>query len=171
MPQRFFSPINKNQEQDVVNLIKWVDEKFGRLDVLVPNAAVSTFVGPTLDTSLSQFDKMYQTNVKGTFHLIKEALPLLQVYFIYLFQKTPKSNVVVISSYVGYELEPGIGLYAITKTSLIALVKLLSKELMPDGIRINSIAPVLFGILIIIQGLIKTKFSSLLWKENEQETI
>jgi len=47
-------------------------------------------------------------------------------------------------------LEPGIGLYAITKTSLIALVKLLSKELMPDGIRINSIAPVLFGILIII---------------------
>ena len=49
----------------------------------------------------------------------------------------------IISSYAGYELEVGIGFYAVTKTTLIALAKLLSKELRHENIRVNCIAPVI----------------------------
>lgn len=58
-----------------------IEKKYGRIDVLVPNAAVSTHVGPTLDMNATQFDKMFDVNIKGTFLLIKEALPLLQVTY------------------------------------------------------------------------------------------
>lgn len=47
------------------------------------------------------------------------------------------------ASFAGYELEPGLGFYSVTKTTLIALSKVLSKELMGDKIRVNCIAPVL----------------------------
>jgi dehydrogenase/reductase SDR family protein 4 len=92
----------------------------------VPNAAVSTHVGMTLEMTALQFDKMFDVNVRGPFLLIKEALPLLQVPHILVNQKTKNSNVVIISSISGYELEPGLW---VTKTSLIALIKFLSKEL------------------------------------------
>ena len=48
----------------------------------------------------------------------------------------------IMASYAGYELEPGLGFYSVTKTALIALTKVLSKELMGDNIRVNAIAPV-----------------------------
>jgi dehydrogenase/reductase SDR family protein 4 len=115
----------------------------------VPNAAVSTHVGMTLDMTALQFDKMFDVNVRGPFLLIKEALPLLQVPLIQVNQKTKNSNVVIISSIGGYELEPGLGFYSVTKTSLIALTKVLSKELIGDNIRVNAIAPVPTNCLII----------------------
>ena len=49
---------------------------------------------------------------------------------------------VIIASYAGYELEPGIGIYSVTKTALIALTKLLSREFADDNVRINCVAPV-----------------------------
>jgi dehydrogenase/reductase SDR family protein 4 len=66
-----------------------------------------------------------------------------------------------LSSYTAYEPSALIGHYAITKTALVALTKLLAKELMDEGIRVNAIAP----------GLIKTKFSSVLWEKDEEESI
>lgn len=59
----------------------------------------------------------------------------------------------IVSSYVAYDPSSVIGHYSITKTALVALTKILSKELLDDEIRVNCICP----------GLIKTKFSSGLW--------
>ena len=64
----------------------------------------------------------------------------------------------ILSSYTAYEPTALIGHYAITKTALVALTKLLARELVDEDIRVNAIAP----------GLIKTKFSSLLWERDEQ---
>ena len=91
---------------------------------------------------------MWDINFTSTFLLIQEALPHLR--------KQKDSGIVILSSYTAYERPALIGHYAITKTALIALTKLLAKELMDDNIRVNAIAP----------GLIKTKFSSLLWEQD-----
>lgn len=65
--------------EDIKKLVKFVADKFGRLDVLVPNAAVSTHVGHSIDMAPEQFDKLFEINLRGVFFLIKEAHALLEV--------------------------------------------------------------------------------------------
>jgi len=97
------------------------------------------------------FDKLWDLNVKSTFFLVKEALPLLQ-------KAGPGSNILLVSSVAGTNPNFTLGVYGMTKAALDNMVKWLSKELMDDGIRVNGIAP----------GLIMTDFSGLLWKENKE---
>ena len=69
------------------------------------------------------------------------------------------ANILIMSSNSGYMLESKpIGFYAMTKTMLISLMKVLSRELHNEHIRVNAIAP----------GIIKTKFSEALWKGDEK---
>lgn len=88
-------------------------------------------------------------NVKATFFLIKEAIPYLE--------KQKNSSIVVVSSIAAYSPFELIGAYSISKTTLLGITKALSDPLAKKGIRINGIAP----------GVIKTKFSQLLWENNE----
>ena len=67
------------------------------------------------------------------------------------------ATICVITSVAGSNPSSSIGVYAMTKAALDNMVKMLSKELMPDGIRICGIAP----------GLIKTEFSGPLWSNSE----
>ncbi len=92
---------------------------------------------------------MWDINFKSTFFLVQEALPHLR--------KQKGSSIVILASYAAYDLPPLIGHYAITKTALVALTKLLAKQLLDDQIRVNCVCP----------GLIKTKFSSSLWANGE----
>lgn len=117
----------------------------------MPNAAVSTHFGSFLDTDEKQMDKMFEVNVKGVFTLIKEAFPHME--------KRKGSNIVIISSYVAYNPNSTIGFYSITKTMLVAMNKILGRELSKIPVRVNCVAP----------GLIKTKFSSPLWEGREKE--
>jgi len=142
-------PANVGTKEDQEKLFKFVKDNFGRLDVLVLNAAVSLHMGATLDTKEEQFDKMFQVNVKSVFMLVKAFHPYLKA--------TKDSNIMIITSYAGYDLSTTIGIYSVTKTALIGLIKLLAKELYDDKIRVNGIAP----------GLIKTKLSAPLWKNQE----
>lgn len=127
-------------------------EKYGRIDYLVTNAAVSTHMGGFFDAEEKAIMKMWEINFLATFLLIKETVPHLA--------KNPGSSIVVVSSYTGYEFSKLIGHYAITKTALLGLTKLLGYELQSEGIRINGVAP----------GLIKTEFSKELWKHDEKKS-
>ena len=80
---------------------------------------------------------MFEVNVKSSFFLIKEAMPLL---------KENHSKIVIISSSAAFELSTALGVYGMTKTTLIAMTKVLSKELSSRGIRVNAVTP----------GIIKT---------------
>jgi len=90
---------------------------------------------------------MLEINYKSTFFLIQEALPYLQ---------KQKGSIVILSSITAYEPSSLIGHYAVTKTALVAMTKILAKELLRDEIRVNCVCP----------GLIKTKFSSLIWSRD-----
>lgn len=140
------------KKEDRENLIQKTLEKYGRIDYFVANAAVSTHMGSFFEANEKQVMKMWEINYLATFMFIKEVVPHLA--------KQPDSAIVVLSSYTGYELSNMIGHYAVTKTALLGLVKLLAAELQEQGIRVNGVAP----------GLIKTEFSKELWKHGEKES-
>lgn len=133
---------------DRTRLIDETISKYGGIDILVSNAATNPVFGPIFDIDESQWDKIFETNVKATFFLIKQTLPHLQ--------KRKDSSILIIGSIAGYTPFPLIGAYSISKTSLIGMTKAIAPECADMGIRVNSIAP----------GIIKTNFSRALW-ENE----
>lgn len=111
-----------------------IAKKFGRVDVLVANIAASLHVGKALDIEERAFDKMFEVNVKSTFFLIKEYYDLLKA-------AKGGASVLIVSSTAGYSPPPMIGVYGVTKTALLGMVKLLGNELKEDKIRVNGIAP------------------------------
>lgn len=130
---------------DRARLLSHALQQGGKIHALVLNAATSTSYGPILDTTESQWDKMFDVNVKSTFMTIKLFAPHLM----------PKnSSIILVSSIAAYNALAGAGAYSITKTALLGLCKVLAVELGARGIRVNAVAP----------GIIKTKFSQGLWE-------
>lgn len=136
-------------KEERAKLIAHIASKYGKIDVLVPNAAVSTHFGSQFEINEKAYDKLWDLNVKSTFFLIKESLPLLK--------KAGKgANVCIVSSVTGKNPSWTIGVYGSTKAALDNMVIWMAHELMSDGIRVTGISP----------GLIATEFSGPLWKEN-----
>lgn len=126
-----------------------VKEHFGRVDILVNNAATNPVFGPSMFTEESAFDKIFAVNVKGPFFFAKALLPL--------FQEQGGGVIVNVASTAGITPMMGLGVYSLSKAALIALGKMLSSEWAPFNVRVNNVAP----------GLIKTKFSQALWGSEE----
>lgn len=125
---------NFGKKEDRLKVREEIAKKFGRVDVLVANIAASLHVGKSLSVEERAFDKMFDVNVKSTFFVIKEYHELLKA------AKT-QASVLIVSSIGGYDPANLIGIYGITKTTLLGMVKLLGYELKDDNIRVNGIAP------------------------------
>jgi dehydrogenase/reductase SDR family member 4 len=128
----------------VHNMVREVDKKFGGLDIIVNNAAINPVFGPVVDTDMNVFDKIMDVNVKGPLELCKLAYPIMK--------KRGGGSIINISSIEGLTPGLGLGLYSISKATLIAMTKVLAREWGVDSIRANVICP----------GLVKTKFSEAL---------
>ncbi|EFN70584.1 Dehydrogenase/reductase SDR family member 4 [Camponotus floridanus] len=139
--------------EDRKNLFEKTKAYFGGLDILVSNAAVNPTLDLVLENAEEVWDKIFDINVKSTFLLIKDSLPLLKC------SKSP--SIIIISSIAGYNPFSLLGIYSISKTALLSLTKITATELAPDGIRVNCIAP----------GIIKTKFSEPLYKSEESHDV
>ncbi len=135
--------------QQVEQLVEKTIATFGRLDVVVNNAATNPIFGPAVEAGLEAFDKIMDVNVKGPFYLCKLAYPHMKA--------AGSGSVINISSVEGITPGFGLGLYSVSKSSLIMLTKALAKEWGADNIRVNAICP----------GLIKTKFSEALWSNDK----
>ncbi|KAJ8946456.1 hypothetical protein NQ318_014444 [Aromia moschata] len=125
--------------------------KIGGLDILVSNAAVNPEVGGVLDCSESSWDKIFDVNVKSSYLLAKEALPLLRL--------SKAGRIVFISSIGGFQPFNLLGAYSVSKTALFGLTKAAAVQLGSENITVNSIAP----------GIIRTKFSSALTSNEDAE--
>ncbi len=126
------------------NLVKLAFEHYGRIDILVNNAATNPVFGP-LEDSVDAMDKIMQINVKAPLELAKFALPYLKAQ--------SNSAIINISSVEAFIATEGLGCYSVSKAALNMLTKSMAKEWGKYGIRANAICP----------GLIKTKFSEALW--------
>jgi NAD(P)-dependent dehydrogenase (short-subunit alcohol dehydrogenase family) len=105
---------------------------FGRLDVVVNNAAVIRN-GPFADFTLDQFDRHVAVNLRAPFFLTQAALPALR--------NAEAGAVVNVSSSVGSIVKPGTTLYSVTKAGLEYLTRANAYEFAQWGIRVNCIAP------------------------------
>jgi NAD(P)-dependent dehydrogenase (short-subunit alcohol dehydrogenase family) len=135
--------------EDLKQIFEKTIAAYGRLDILVNNAATNPVYGPIEATDSTVFDKIMSVNVKAPFELSKLAMPIMA--------KNGGGSIINISSIGGVRPETGLGIYSVSKAALISLTSALAKEWGQHEIRVNVICP----------GLIKTKFSKALW-ENEK---
>ncbi len=133
----------------MTTLVEQTIKIYGGIDILVNNAAANPVFGAVMDTDSGAYDKIMQVNVKGPFELTR------------LVQKSMAArgggSIINISSIGGLSPEPMVGIYSVSKAALISLTKVVAKELGSQNIRANAICP----------GLIKTKFSEALWKNEK----
>eukprot|EP01025_Chloroclados_australasicus_P013845 TRINITY_DN16479_c0_g1_i1.p2 TRINITY_DN16479_c0_g1~~TRINITY_DN16479_c0_g1_i1.p2 ORF type:complete len:256 (-),score=19.43 TRINITY_DN16479_c0_g1_i1:889-1656(-) len=134
------------------NLIRFATETFGKIDILVSNAAVNPQLGGILDVPERVIDKVIDVNIKSAIMLVREAVP---------YMSDTGANIVFISSVAGYDAFEHLGVYSVSKTALLGLTKTLAKELSSQGIRVNCVAP----------GTIPTKLSNALTQDNVREEV
>lgn len=121
-----------------------IREQFGRLDILVNNAATNPYFGHVLDTDLGAFQKTVDVNIRGYFFASVEAGKMMKEQGGGVICNTASINGV----------KPGLaqGIYSITKAAVINMTQTFAKECGPMGIRCNALLP----------GLTDTKFASAL---------
>ncbi len=135
--------------EQMQNLIRQVDERCGRLDILVNNAATNPHYGHVKDTPLPAIDKTIEVNLRGYMVMSQLAVALMQ--------RQGGGAIVNIASINGLHPGAGQGIYSITKAAVINMTQSFAKECAAFGIRCNAVLP----------GLTRTKFASAL-TENEQ---
>lgn len=127
--------------EDVERLFARIKTDFGRLDIVVNNAATNPYFGPFLEAEESFFDKTFEVNVKGYFFVAQRAARMMA---------TQDGGVIInIASIEGLSPSPMMGIYAMTKAAVIMLTKVIARELGGANIRCNCICP----------GLTETRFS------------
>ena len=122
-------------------------KEFGRIDILVNNAATNVGQAPCLEVDEGQFDKMIEINLKSAFRLIRLIAPGMC--------ERGAGSIINISSVSGLRPQYEGMLYSMTKAALIMMTQSYALELGPQGVRVNAIAP----------GLIETALSEYYWKD------
>ena len=130
-------------------LMERISSEFGKLDILVNNAATNPYFGHVLDTEPGMIDKTLQVNIKGYFELSQMAGQLM---------KRQKSGAIVNTASIN-GIKPGWyqGIYSVTKAAVINMTQSFAKECGPLGIRVNAVLP----------GLTETKFASALTQNED----
>ncbi len=123
-------------------IIDHIKSKYGKLDILVNNAAANPYFGPILDTDLGAYQKTVDVNIRGYFFMSVAAGKIMR--------ENGGGSIINIASING--MEPGYwqGVYSISKAAIINMTQAFAKECAADKIRVNAIAP----------GLTDTKFAS-----------
>lgn len=121
-----------SSESDVTALMDTVRERFGRLDVLVNNAAVE-FEATIEHTSVEDWDRVMAINVRGPFLTAKHALPLLRA--------AGGGSIVNIASVDGFWAEPHLAVYNTSKGAVQAFTRALAIDHGRENIRANAICP------------------------------
>ena len=112
--------------------VKTAFDQIGDVDILICNAGICQY-GLMSMTSESQWDRIFDVNVKGIYHCVNAAMPA--------FLRKQSGCVITVSSMWGQVGASCEAAYSATKGAVIALTKALAKELGPSGIRVNCVAP------------------------------
>ena len=131
-------------------LVDRTEREVGPVDVLVNNSATNIGQGPSLDTDVGQFDKIFEINVKSAYQLVHRVVPGMR--------ERGGGSIINITSISGLKPQAGGMLYSFTKAGLTMMTRSWAREFGPWNIRVNGIAP----------GLIKTDFSTYFWADDER---
>lgn len=144
-------PANISSKADLQNLVDRTRAAFGKVDILVCNAATNPSFGPQLDLSDDAFRKILENNILSNQWLVQMVAPEM---------RARKDGAVIFLASVGaFRGSTVIGGYNVSKAADTQMARNLAQELGPDNIRVNCLAP----------GLVKTDFARALWDTPEGE--
>lgn len=123
-------------------------DTWGKVDILVNNAATNPHFGPVLEAEDSLWQKTIEVNLMGNVWLCQQVIPKMR--------DNGSGSIINVASIAG--IRPGMlqGIYSMTKAAVISLTQTLAMEHGKDGIRVNAIAP----------GLVQTRFARALWEND-----
>ncbi|MBL0729974.1 SDR family oxidoreductase [Piscinibacter sp. HJYY11] len=142
-------PANISSKADLQHLVEETNKQFGKIDIVVCNAASNPYYGPLAGIEDDQFRKILENNVIANHWLINFAAPQMI--------ERKDGAIIIVSSIGGLRGSPVIGAYNISKAADFQLARNLAVEYGPSNVRVNCIAP----------GLIKTDFAKALWDNPE----
>jgi len=130
-------------------LFEQVMNAYGRVDILVNNAAANPYFGSVLEVPEGAYDKTFEVNTKGYFFMAQKAAKIMA--------EQKKGSIVNIASVAGLRASPFQAIYGMTKAAVIMMTKAFAKELGPAGVLCNAICP----------GLTETHFAKVLIETEE----
>ena len=140
-------PCNISYKDQLKTLVTETQKIYGKIDILVCNAAVNPHFGSALDIPDSAFEKVMDVNIKANHWLIQMVAPEMI--------KNEGGSIIIVSSIGGMRGSETLGSYCISKAADMQMARNLAMELGPHKIRVNCIAP----------GLVKTDFARALWED------
>ena len=153
----FAQPCNVSRKEELQALVDATLARWGRIDVVVANAATNPYYGPITGLPDEAFDKIFTNNVKSVLWLAGMTLPGMA-------QRAQRDKTtgsfIVVGSIGGILANTVIGAYGMSKAADHHLVRNLAAEWGPQNVRVNAIAP----------GLIKTEFARALWEDDDRRT-
>lgn len=142
---------NISDKAALQHLVDEARRAFGRIDILVGNAASNPYYGPLAEIADEQFRKILDNNILSNHWLIQMVAPEMRA--------RKDGAIIIISSIGGLRGSPLIGAYNVSKAADFQLARNYAVEYGPDNVRVNCIAP----------GLIKTDFARALWEDPARE--
>nr|WP_255216832.1 SDR family oxidoreductase [Pseudenhygromyxa sp. WMMC2535] len=124
-------PAHTGDDAAVERVVARACEAFGGVDVLVNNAATNPHFGPLLSADDSHWDKTYDVNVKGYFRMARACVPSMR--------ERGGGRIINIASIAGRRVQPGMGIYCISKAAVIMLTQVLAVELADAHINVNAL--------------------------------
>lgn len=140
---------NIGNMDDISAVFEHIRNTYGKLDILVNNAAANPYFGHILDTDLGAFNKTVDVNIRGYFFMSIEGGKLMR--------ENGGGAILNTASVNGLKPGMGQGIYSITKAAVINMTKAFAKECAQFGIRCNALLP----------GLTKTKFAGALFTNDD----
>lgn len=140
---------NINYAEQLERLVKKTEDQLGRIEILVCNAAINPYFGPSQDIPDSAFDKVMHANIGSVHRLCKLVIPSMA--------QNDGGSVIIVSSIGGLKGSDALGAYAISKAADMQIARNLAVEWGPKNVRVNCIAP----------GLVRTDFAKALWENPE----
>jgi len=139
-------PAHVGEKAELERLVAETRRRLGPIDVLVCNAAVNPYHGPSKDIPDSAFDKIMSVNIRSNHWLAHLVLPEMV--------ERKRGSIMIVSSVGGLRGSTELGAYAISKAADLQLVRNLACEYGQYNIRVNAISP----------GLVRTDFARALWE-------
>lgn len=136
-------------KEELERLVAQTNERLGKVDVLICNAAVNPYYGSMQDIPDSALDKILDVNIKSNHWLCNLVLPQMR--------ERRDGSIMLVSSVGGLKGSAVIGAYCISKAADAQMVRNLAVEHGPNNIRVNAISP----------GLVRTDFARALWENPE----
>ncbi len=145
-------PCNVGRKEDVKALVDATVKAWGKVDIMVCNAAINPYYGPLSGLSDEVFDKVMASNVRSNLWLANLVIPGMA--------ERGGGSLIMVGSIAGLKASTILGIYGISKAADHMLVKNLAAEWGPKNIRVNAIAP----------GLVRTDFAKALWEDDARRT-